>query len=390
MIRVCLVALMALPLLAEPPRLTPVQIADGWIQLFDGETLFGWTAMDGSQWKVEEGVLAAASGPSGWLRTDVPFADFRLVLEFEAVPHLRTGVFLRAGAEGHPWETGYEVLLDDTVPKEPAGSVLGVRKAKKSELKRGWHTLDVTARGSGLTVRVDGKVTVQARDFRSHAGSIGLRYTQGSPARFRNIRLRPLDLACLFDGQSLKGWRVVERTPKPPQPAEWSVKDGAIHVEKGPGQLETEQAWDDFILQIDVKTNTDDAKRHPNSGIFFRGDRDLFWSGYEAQIRNEYKGDNPAQAVDYGTGGIYNRQAARRIEAKDNEWFTQTIVAAGRQMGVWVNGVMVTSWEDPRPAGLNPRAGQARLLRGTLSLQAHDPTTNLDFRNVCIAPLPKI
>jgi hypothetical protein len=54
-----------------------------------------------------------------------------------------------------------------------------------------------------------------------------------------------------------------------------------------------------------------------------------------------------------------------------------------------VNGVQVSSWEDPRPEGMDVRAGHARLIRGTLSLQAHDPTTNLDFRNICIAPLPR-
>jgi hypothetical protein len=32
---------------------------------------------------------------------------------------------------------------------------------------------------------------------------------------------------------------------------------------------------------------------------------------------------------------------------------------------------------------------EARLAAGVMSLQAHDPTTNLDFRNIRLAPLPK-
>ena len=163
-----------------------------------------------------------------------------------------------------------------------------------------------------------------------------------------------------------------------------------IHVESGPGQLETKHAFDDFVLQADVRVNSGDPRLHPNSGIFLRGDREFFWSGYESQIRNEYEGGDRGKPVDYGTGGIYRNQAASRIVANDNEWFTKTIIASGRRLAVWVNGVPVTNWEDPNPEGRDVRARHARLVRGTISLQAHDPTTNLDFRNICIAPLPRI
>ena len=84
--------------------------------------------------------------------------------------------------------------------------------------------------------------------------------------------------APIFNGKDLTGWRKVE-PPKPPkEPAEWSVKDGAIHVEKGGGQLETAAVYDDFILLIDVRTNPRDANHHPNSGIFFRGDPNGYWT----------------------------------------------------------------------------------------------------------------
>ena len=55
---------------------------------------------------------------------------------------------------------------------------------------------------------------------------------------FRNIRLRPLGLRPLFNGTDLSGWERVDR-PNAKEPPDWSVRDGAIHVEKGPGQLET-------------------------------------------------------------------------------------------------------------------------------------------------------
>ena len=42
---------------AEPTLLTPEQIADGWISLFDGETLFGWQPTSDADWKVEDGEI---------------------------------------------------------------------------------------------------------------------------------------------------------------------------------------------------------------------------------------------------------------------------------------------------------------------------------------------
>ncbi len=108
----------------------------------------------------------------------------------------------------------------------------------------------------------------------------------------------PAGLAPLFNGRDLSGWRCVEPPGGGGQPAEWTVRDGQIHVEKGPGQLETETAWDDFVLQAQIRVNTVDSAFHPNSGIFLRGDQEAWWSGYESQIRNEFAAKNPAQAVD--------------------------------------------------------------------------------------------
>lgn len=352
----------------EPAPFDASTAAQGWVQLFDGDSLFGWTAEAGAEWKAEKGTLHAAK--AGWLVTNARFADFRLRLQYRLAEPVRpAAVIVRASGDPAAKDAGMLVPLS-------GGKLPGAGQ---------WHAMNVSVRGSQLVVRIDGKVVQSSRDFRFREGSIAL---SGTGAEFRSIHLRPLDLACLFNGKDLTGWREVAATPAAKEPAVWTVQDGAIHVEKGPGQLETVTAHGNFVLQADVRTNSKDEARHPNSGIFFRGDRGIFWSGYESQIRNEHAAGDAAKPVDYGTGGVYGSQAARRIVARDNEWFTKTIVAAGRTISVWVDGVPVTSWTDPRPEGLSVKAGQARLMRGTISLQAHDPSTNLDFRNLCIGDLP--
>ncbi len=74
----------------------------------------------------------------------------------------------------------------------------------------------------------------------------------------------------------------------------------------------------------------------------------------------------------------------RAAEGKRN---TLTIIAHGRHLATWVNGIQVADWTDHRKLSDNARNG-CRLEKGPISIQGHDPTTDLSFRNVRIAELP--
>lgn len=373
---------------AQPNTLTPAEAVEGWLLLFDGESTYGWRAMGGAQWRVENGALVA-EGESGWLRSSAAFADFHLKCEFRTVAGGNSGIFLRSAPQGQPHVTGYELQIWDQHEKFPTGSLVNHVRAKPAAIRPGqWQSYEVEYRGEQIVVRLDGQTVLEAREGKTRVGHIGLQYNKGNRIEFRNIKLKPLGLEPLFDGKSFSGWRQVPH-PRAKEPAVWAIRDGMLHVEKGPGQLETEAEYDDFILQLEIRANASSPERHPNSGVFFRGDANIAWSGYESQIRNEFKDGDRTQPVDYGTGGIYRNQPARKVVSSDNEFFTKTIAARGRQFCVWVNGYLVTDWEDPNPEGSNVRARQARLTKGVISLQAHDPTTNLDFRNIRIAKLPR-
>jgi hypothetical protein len=233
-------------------------------------------------------------------------------------------------------------------------------------------------------------------------GAIAIR---GPGARFRNIRLKPLETKALFNGKDLTGWKKFDADPKKAK-SDFSVaKEGWIHLKDGPGDLQTEKEWGDFILQIECFSNGDRL----NSGVFFRCRPNEYQNGYEAQIHNgftekaekEYAIEEfdpethklkdtkkvKYQAMDYGTGGIYRRMPARRSVAKDKEWFTMTVAAQGRHIATWVNGIQVVDWTDNRPEADNARNG-CKLGKGPISLQGHDATTDLRFRNINIVELP--
>ena len=106
------------------------------------------------------------------------------------------------------------------------------------------------------------------------------------------------------------------------------------------------------------------------------------------QIRNQWQGDDRTKPVDFGTGAIYRRQPARKVVSSDHEWFTMTLIAHGNHFATWVNGYQATDWNDPRPEKNNAREG-CKLGPGPLSIQGHDPTTDLSFRNLRVAELKK-
>src|SRR5262249_1129977 len=93
-------------------------------------------------------------------------------------------------------------------------------------------------------------------------------------------------------------------------------------------------------------------------------------------------------AKDFGTGAIYRRVPARRGVVKDGQWFTMTVAAQGRHIATWVNGGPQVDWTDNRAATRNPRNGY-RADAGAISIQGHDPTTNLSFRNIRVLALTR-
>jgi hypothetical protein len=364
---------------ARPNALSSEEQAEGWLLLFDGETKFGWRAATDAQWKVERGVISVESGEPGLLCTTTPFADFRLMVDFRATPETNSGVFLRTVPRPtDPSRDCYELnIATPAVSPFPTGSFVGRKKADPVSVSDQWRTFDVTARGGHFQVSVDGKLVLEYDDPQAiRRGLIGLQFNRGK-IEFRNIKLLPLGLESIFNGRDLTGWQAY-----PGKPSVFAVNDaGELTIKNGPGQLESEYA--DFCLRLDVFVNG----KGLNSGVFFRSLPGELWQGYEAQIQNAYK-ETPEEPVDCGTGGFYRRQNARRIVARDFEWFVLTVIAAENHFAAWVNGYPVSDWTDERAPHANPRQG-LRLERGTLILQGHDPTTDLRFRNLRVSELAR-
>jgi hypothetical protein len=83
----------------EINTLSPKEKKDGWLLLFNGVNLNGWTTLDGKKitgWKVIDGVLNSSGGPSiegGDIITTRKFKNFELYLEWKIAPQSNSGIF---------------------------------------------------------------------------------------------------------------------------------------------------------------------------------------------------------------------------------------------------------------------------------------------------------
>jgi Domain of Unknown Function (DUF1080) len=384
LLTLCLAATPAAADEPKPNMVTPAEIAEGRLLLFDGATTFGWKTQGDA--KVADGALVLGGDQASVARFAGLFHEFELTFEYRSAK----GFTLEA------WPT----------LEKPTGSGWLRRGLEPSEGKE-WAHASFTLRTGQGTVQMRGVKGFERKQQFAWPGSSPVYLAFGTPAKatasVRNVKLRPLGLEPIFNGRDLTGWKPFETPPR--NKSQFTVRNGELHVKNGPGDLQTEGKWADFVLQLECRSNG----KHLNSGVFFRCLPGDYQQGYEAQIHNAFteepmkeytleeydpqthqrvgKKKLKYQAIDYGTGAIYRRQPARRPASQDFEWFTMTVEAHGRHMLVWVNGILVTDWNDNRPPNENGRNG-CRLEAGAISLQGHDPTTDLSFRNLRIAELP--
>ena len=178
----------------------------------------------------------------------------------------------------------------------------------------------------------------------------------------------------LFDGHNLDGWRASEH------PDSFRVEDGQIVVKGERSHLfyvgpVGNHDFRDFELKLEVMTFPG-----ANSGVYFHTAwQDGGWpsKGYEVQVNN-------TQSDPKRTAGLYAVQDNFEAPAADNTWFEMTIRVQGKHVATFVDGKQIVDYTEPadpqRPADMAGRV----LGSGTIALQAHDPGSEVHYRNIRI------
>jgi hypothetical protein len=176
----------------------------GWTTLVDGtaKSLENWNRIGDANWRIEDGTVMADKGKGGYLVSRSSYKDFQIRAEFWADHTTNSGIFIRAQ---DPNKIGavsaYEVNIYDQRP-EPSygtGAIVDVAKVEPMPKAGGkWNTYLITARGSQLTVVLNGQQTVNVTDSKFPAGPFALQFgngpkdAPGGAIKWRKVEIRPL------------------------------------------------------------------------------------------------------------------------------------------------------------------------------------------------------
>ncbi len=196
------------PLLAAKP-----------VALFDGKGLKHWQLPKNNAWKSVDGELTPTA-KTGYIWTKKDYSDFELSLEFKMSEKCNSGVFFRTDPD-NPVQGGFEIQIFDShgkadYGKHDCGALYDAMKPSKNASKPAgeWNTMSIRAKGSKVSVHLNGEKVVDAdladwkegnknpdgskNKFKTalsdlpQTGRIGFQY-HGHPVWFRNVSIVELD-----------------------------------------------------------------------------------------------------------------------------------------------------------------------------------------------------
>lgn len=177
----------------------------GWVTLIDGDKgLENWNRIGDANWRAEGGAIVADKGKGGHLVSKNSYKDFKIYAEFWAATDTNSGIFLRCS---DPKKVGaancYEVNIWDIRP-DPTYGTGGIVNFASVPVpiiyKAGgkWNTYEIYAKGTELTVKFNGAVTVHTSDRKFSSGPFTLQYgagvkgATGGAIKWRKVLIRPL------------------------------------------------------------------------------------------------------------------------------------------------------------------------------------------------------
>ena len=441
----------ALPLAAgtTSPVAAPPAAPGGWVSLFDGKTLDGWTEKGGrydgdADWTVEDGAIVgreAEGARGGLLYTEGMYADYEFECDVKVTAPFDSGIFVRM----LPKQRGAQFTIDD----RPGGSICGIysdgwvyKETGGSAAWRSGEWCHVRVRCVGdpmhLVAWIDGECVLDYRipeglDTFARSGRIGIQVHGGrddpedAAVRFKNLRVRELPAGAdqpftraddgtlsltavgeaagwesLFNGEDLTGWAPAGKAEEDMDDAAWlqagyRVQDGELQglMRGNAGHIRTSRTdFEDFELRMDFKIS-----RLCNSGLYLRSTEqgNPSFNGCEVQILDDFNWESASgsKLAPYQfTGGLYAAQAPAKSALNPiGQWNTYEVRCVGPRMHCALNGTIL--WDvDTRTLDVKQGAPFAeRAARGFIGMQRHgaagetDSDVGVAFRNLFVRDL---
>ncbi len=372
--------------------------------LFDSKTWMGWRVQKdgpygGGCFTIKEGAFCSDPAHPGLLLTTGQYSDF--LLEFEMQAEDETDAFLLLRTSPNPKNLAtscYAIVLSvsSAHPERYPCSIWGRSMLqlgfddfdkKNADGTPPWKRFHVYVREKVVRVNCGAFLKNECIDEASvRRGYIGFLVTKGK-ARFRNIEWSPAQSLPLFseDNYRLNFWKKSEDT------AYFSVQSDQTELSLigGPGMLETQASFDNFILQTVFRTINTESR----GDVFFRclpGEMSTGFAGYRCSINNHPSESGTVKTLGERTGSLVSLKEARNVETRDDQWNSLIVKAVDNHFQTWVNGIQTVDYTDKRPEENTENSQEGlRLQEGTIQMHGRSPGSALKFKSIEVAPVSK-
>jgi hypothetical protein len=407
-----------------------------FVPLFNGKDLAGWVNVNGapSTWTVRDGAIVCSGKPTGLLRTERPYENFVLELEWNhRVEGGNAGLFVWSDplpVRGQPFTRSVEIqIMDGRNTEEYTShgdifSIWGARLKADRPHPKGWERClpserrckpagewnhyRVTCADGTIRLEVNGKEVSGATEVWPRKGYLCLE-SEGSEVHFRNLRIRELPGAAppiaaeasaevdrgfrpLYDGVDLAGWKADAALAE-----HWEADDWRLTYDGKGDHLWTVEEFGDFELIADWRWTAHPVKEAVPV-VLPNGEYDLDAEGRRKTVEVDDAGDsgiylrgNDKSQVNIwcwpiGSGEVYGYRTdpelpadvraavtpRKRADAPVGEWNRFHITMRGDRLTVVLNGETVI--ENARLPGVPAK--------GPIALQHHgDP---IQFANLYV------
>ncbi len=176
---------------------------EGWIELFNGKDLTGWTVAEGGPFEVKDGVIEV-TGKRSHLFTDKEYKNFEFKADVKTTPGSNSGIFFHTKFQEEGWPIqGYESQVNVS-HKDPVktGSLYNRVKLFKTPAKDNeWWTQHIIVNGRHVIVKINDQTVIDYTEPEGATGSPSLgekgsfalqAHDPKSVVYYKNIRVKPL------------------------------------------------------------------------------------------------------------------------------------------------------------------------------------------------------
>jgi len=386
--------------------LCPLTMAqEGFVSLFNGKDLTGWTVKGGdAKYHVEDGCIVGVVNDARlntFLCSEKEYENFIFKAEFKFDQNFNSGIQFRSLArpEGDRERVyGYQCEMESAgmtaaiYDEGRRGRWLNVvtdelKEKTKAPFKQGeWNELEIQCVGPSIRTWLNGQPVTDIMDTMTARGFFGLQVhsaqNTGAQVRWRNIRVKELPWTPWIPFFGDKQFSGLEVKPA----GKWEfLEDGTVYAtstndEKRDGMLLSTEVFENFAVRVAFKQNGG------NSGVYFRAheiNAPHWLCGFQCEIDGNATGGlwEVGGGPSKGRGWVAQASAinAETKNFKQKEWNAVSTVAIGDRIVTNLNGLQLVDIVDPDC-----------LKNGKTALQLHgNSDMEYWFRDYEIMPLNK-